>query len=299
MKKNSMKGFLALFASMLLYAFSGVVVVGLSVAFGSVGQVTFRALAALVLTIIWLLVSGFRYKLKYAKEYEKKWLVVDILCRPIYNICFVYAVLAIGATAALFYLFASKVIVGGLIKVISGDKSKLEWFDYLSYALVLIGLYFFSYPIGSVLSIGVAIAMTSGLFEAIKSFAMSKLSVKKEDRSVVALYEFASLMIITATVVLVVGQSFVVAPITTMVWLVLGASAIIAVGTLFLELTGFASFDPDLGNAVLASEMGFAGVINYFVLGENLITTQVVGAALLIFSLGLVGVASYMRNKKL
>lgn len=299
MKKNSMKGFLALFASMLLYAFSGVVVVGLSAAFGSVGQVTFRALAALVLTIIWLLVSGFRYKLKYSKEYDKKWLVVDILCRPIYNICFVYAVLAIGATAALFYLFASKVIVGGLIKVISGDKSKLEWSDYLSYALVLIGLYFFSYPIGGVLSIGVAIAMTSGLFEAIKSFAMSKLSVKQEDKSVVALYEFASLMIITAVVVLVVGQSFVVAPITTMVWLVLGASAIIAVGTLFLELTGFASFDPDLGNAVLASEMGFAGVINYFVLGENMNTTQIAGAALLIISLGLVGVASYMRNKKL
>lgn len=296
-KKNSWKGFFSLFGSMLLYAFSGVVVVGLALAFGNVGQVTFRALAALVLVLVWLVISGFRYKLSKKKNYSKKWLAIDIICRPIYNICFVYAALAIGPTAALFYLFASKVITGGLIKVIFGSRKKLFWPDYLSYAIVLIGLFIFSYPV-SLLGVGVLIAMTSGFFEAVKSEAMSRLSVDSDDKPVVALYEFGSLAIITAVVVLVIGQSFVIAPITATVWFVLGASAFVAVGSLYLELTGFSQFDSDLGNAVLASEMGFAGVINYLILGTKMSGLQIVGAALLIFSLAFVGIASYSRNKR-
>lgn len=298
MKRNSWKGFLSLFGSMLLYAFSGVVVVGLALAFGNIGQVTLRAIAALALTFVWLLAGGLRFKLKYNDLYDKKWLVVDIICRPIYNICFVYAALAIGPTAALFYLFASKVITGGLIKVIFGDRKKLSWPDYLSYMVVLVGLFVFTYPIGAALSVGVGIAMISGFFEAIKSEAMTTLDVKGPDKPVVALYEFASLGIITAILVLITGQSFVVAPITVAVWLVLGASAVVAVGALYLELTGFAEFDSDLGNAVLASEMGFAGVINYLILGTMMSVTQIVGAALLIASLVFVAIASYLRNKR-
>lgn len=297
-KKNSFKGFMSLFGSMLLYAFSGVVVVGLASAFGNIGQVTFRAIAALVLTFIWLLIGGFRYRLKYNDTYDKKWLIVDIVCRPIFNVCFVYAALTIGPTAALFYLFASKVIAGGLIKIIFGSKKKMSWPDYLSYVVVLAGLFVFSYPIGAALSIGVGIAMISGLFEAIKSEAMERLDVKREDKPVVALYEFASLGLITAIMVLILGQSFIVAPITISVWLVLGASAVVAVGSLYLELTGFAEFDSDLGNAVLASEMGFAGVINYLILGTNMTKLQIAGAALLVASLAFVGVASYFRNKR-
>jgi len=297
-KKNTMKGFWSLMGSMLLYAFSGVVVVGLSAAFGNVGQVTFRALAALVLTIFWLVISGFRYKLRYSDSYDKKWLVVDIICRPIYNICFVYAALSIGPTAALFYLFASKVIFGGLIKMIFGSKKKLFWADYLSYVVVLVGLFVFTYPINAFMSFGVIVGLISGLFEAIKSRAMNELNVKSEDRPVVALYEFLSLAVVTAIVVLLVGQSFVIAPMTVTIWMVLGASVIVAVGSLFFELMGFAEFDDDLGNAVLASEMGFAGVINYYKLGTNMSPTQIVGAVLLIVSLAFVAVAAYKRKKR-
>lgn len=297
-KKNTMKGFWSLMGSMLLYAFSGVVVVGLSAAFGNVGQVTFRALAALVLTIFWLVISGFRYKLRYSDSYDKKWLVVDIICRPIYNICFVYAALSIGPTAALFYLFASKVIFGGLIKMIFGSKKKLFWADYLSYVVVLVGLFVFTYPINAFMSFGVIVGLISGLFEAIKSRAMNELNVKSEDRPVVALYEFLSLAVVTAIVVLLVGQSFVIAPMTVTIWMVLGASGIVAVGSLFFELMGFAEFDDDLGNAVLASEMGFAGVINYLILGTNMSPTQIVGAVLLIVSLAFVAVAAYKRKKR-
>ena len=204
----------------------------------------------------------------------------------------------IGPTAALFYLFASKVISGGLIRLFTKRKNKLLWSDYLSYALVLTGLFIFTYPIGSVLGVGILIASTSGLFEAIKSEAMNRLSVKNEDKPIIALYEFISLAIITAVIVLIVGQSFVIAPITATVWLVLGASAVIAVGSLFLELTGFAQFDSDLGNAVLASEMGFAGVINFLILGTSMSVFQIIGAALLVFSLVFVAIASYRRNKR-
>ena len=149
------------------------------------------------------------------------------------------------------------------------------------------------------MSLGILFALTSGTFEAIKSRAMEKMSVNSLDKPVVSLYEFLSLGLITAAIVLVVGQSFVVAPITLVVWLVLGASAIIAVGSLALELTGFAKFDSDLGNAVLASEMGFAGLINFLILGTLMSITQIVGALLLVFSLAIVGMASHSRNLRI
>lgn len=296
-KKNTWQGFLALFGSMLLYAFSGVVVVGLSVAFGNVGQVTFRALAALVLVLFWLVVTGFRYKLNHKNHYDLKWLIVDVVCRPIFNICFVYAALSIGPTAALFYLFASKVIFGGVIKLLIGNKKKLLWYDYLSYTVVIVGLFVFSYPV-SFVNTAIYIAMTSGFFEAVKSEAMGKLSVKNEDKPVVALYEFFSLAVITALIVMFVGQSFVVADMTLNIWFVLALSAVTAVGSLFLELTGFAKFDADLGNAILASEMGFAGWINYLVLGTEMTGLQMLGAGMLVVSLVFVAIASYLRSKK-
>lgn len=296
-KKNAWLGFFALFASMLLYAFSGVVVVGLAAAFGVFGQVTFRALAALILTIVWLVVTGARYKL--SKKYETKWLWVDLLCRPIFNICFVYAVLAIGPTSALFYLFSSKVIVGGVIRALFGSNKPLTWTDYLSYALVIIGLIVYTFPITSTLSLGIAFALTSGTFEAIKSRAMEKLAVKDaKDKAVVSLYEFTSLALITGAIVILTGQAFVIAPITIAVWKVLAFSAVIAVGTLGLELTGFSNFDSDLGNAVLASEMGFAGLLNFLILGTLMTGFQIIGSALLVLSLATVALASYMRNKQ-
>lgn len=294
--KNTWQGFLALFGSMLLYAFSGVVVVGLAAAFGNVGQVTFRALAALSLTIIWLLVSGFRYRLSH-HSYDLKWLLVDISCRPIFNICFVYAALAIGPTAALFYLFASKVVFGAVIKLLVGENKKLFWYDYFSYAVVVIGLFVFTYPVSS-LGVGVLVAMVSGLFEAVKSEAMAKLSVENIDKPVVALYEFVSLAILTVLTVLLVGQKFVVAPVTINIWFVLALSAVTSVGSLFLELTGFSSFDSDLGNAILASEMGFAGLINYVVLGTKMTNLEMIGAGMLVVSLVFVAVASYLRKKQ-
>lgn len=294
--KNTWQGFLALFGSMLLYAFSGVVVVGLAAAFGNVGQVTFRALAALSLTIAWLFISGFKYRLARQNKYDLKWLFVDVVCRPIFNICFVYAALSIGPTAALFYLFASKVIFGGVIKLLVGKNKNLYWFDYLSYVAVIVGLFVFTYPVNLV-SVGVLIAMTSGLFEAVKSEAMSRLSIENADKPVVALYEFASLAVLTAIIVVLAGQSFVIAPVTLSVWLVLLLSAITAVGSLFLELTGFSSFDPDLGNAILASEMGFAGWINYVILGTEMTRLQMIGASMLVVSLVFVAIASYLRRK--
>lgn len=295
-KRNTWKGFLALLGSMLLHAFSGVVVVGLAAAFGNVAQVSFRAFAAFILTLIWLLITGFRYKT--ANHYDTKWLLVDIVCRPIFNICFVYAVLDIGPTAALFYLFASKLISGAMIKVLFGNKGeKPVWpVDYLCYLVVLSGLFVFTFPINHALELGVLFAMTSGFFEAVKSEAMGKIKVKPVDKPVVALYEFVSMAIITTSVVLISGQHFVVAAVTPYVWLVLGMSAMIAVGGLTLELTGFAEFDQDLGNAVLASEMGVASILNYFVLGTGMSLTQIIGSMMLVASLAMIAVAAYRRK---
>lgn len=302
-KSNTWQGFVSLFGSMILYAFSGIVVVGLSSSFGNIGQVTFRALMALVLIVMWITITGLSFekgpRLRLSKKYDKKWLTVDIVSRSIFNVSFVYSVLAIGPTSALFYLFAAKVIVGGLIKYFSrkpGDK--FFWSDYLTYGVVITGLVIYSFPLATHMSFGILFALISGGFEALKSKAMNELSVTGIDRPVVALYEFSALAIITSVAVIISGQTFVVSAITSGVWLVLGGSALVAVGGLYLELVGFSKYDSDLGNSILASEMGFAGMLNYMFLGTMMSMTQIIGSSLLVFSLFFVAFASYLRNMR-
>jgi ABC-type antimicrobial peptide transport system permease subunit len=74
-------------------------------------------------------------------------------------------------------------------------------------------------------------------------------------------------------------------------------SGLVAIGTLALDLYGFSKFDDDLGNVVQSSEMGFAGLLNYLILGTIMLSNQIWGAALLVISMAMAGYADYLRKK--
>jgi len=116
-KKSAFFGFAALVTSMLLYSISGVMVTWLGITFTTGGQLLVRAVVALLVTLIWIVVSKSGFTLE-KKKYNTKVLLVDIVTRPMFNFCFIMAVFGFEeATFALLLLFTAKVLTGGLISI--------------------------------------------------------------------------------------------------------------------------------------------------------------------------------------
>lgn len=332
-KTNSFLGFSALSGSLMLYALSGVLVVGLNDYFTKVGQVSIRAFSSFVLMLlVYVSFNLFKYfkkkksfDLKLVGEYDKKWLFLEFMLRPFGQIAFAYATLSpvvvdgntqyFGPTSAIFYLFSSKVIFGALIKLALGDKNgsrKFQWNDILSYIMVLFGMYLYQTNMQgfvSGVSLGVILSVVTGFIEAVKTKTMNALSVDHKDTILVSLYEFFAGGAIAMVIVFAFGLDFVQTTFTYNGLLVamLGAS-LIGAGTLLLELVGFANFDADLGNIVLAAELAIAPLLNIQVkkmfpeffgdVSVELVPAQWWGVFLLVGSLVLVGCFSYFSRKR-
>lgn len=325
-------GFSALSGSLLLYALSGVLVIGLNDYFGEVAQVSVRAFSSFVFLVLiftaYILFKYFKEKkktdLKLVGKYDKKWLTLELVLRPLGQIAFAYATLSpihegssvlFGPTSAIFYLFSSKVIFGGLIRLFLGDKDgnkKFHWHDYLTYTMVLYGMYLYqtnAKGFVSGISAGVFLSIITGLIEAVKTKTMSVLSVDPKDRALVSLYEFSAGGIIAALIVFGFGLDFIQTTFSyNGLFYALLFAAIIGVGTLLFELVGFANFDADLGNIVLAAELAIAPLLNIQVkkifpdffgdVSVELVTKQWVGIFLLVGSLVLVAIVSFLKNRQ-
>lgn len=274
-KKNGFLGFSSLISAMLLYSISGVMVTWLGIVFSTGGQLVVRALVAILISLVWIYLSKSGLRLPKGK-YNFWVLCVDIVTRPVFNFCFIMAVFGFKeATFALLLLFSAKVLMGGFITRYY-QKVKLGAFDFFSYALVLVGLVVYNW--GGGFHATFLWAMGSGVLEAIKSEAMSLLNVDKKHRPVVSLYEFLGVAVAGVLVVLVFDKGLFVyennltAGFVTDTFLGIGKTywgillATTAVLALAFELYGFSNFSPDLGNIILATELGVAGWINYLLL---------------------------------
>ncbi len=331
-KNNNILGFSALSGSLMLYALSGVLVVGLNDYFTKVGQVSIRAASSFVLMLLVFVSIGlynyFRKKksleLKLIGKYNKVWLFLEFVLRPFGQIAFAYATLSLihegssvlfGPTSAIFYLFSSKVIFGALIKLVLGDKKgerKFEWYDIVSYVMVLFGMYLYQtnkVDFVSGISLGVILSLLAGFIEAVKTKTMNMLSVEKEDRILISLYEFSAGAIIAMVIVFAFGLDFVQATFSySGLFIALLFAAIVGVGTLLLELVGFANFDADLGNIVLAAELAIAPLLNIQVkkmfpgffgdISVDLVRDQWIGIFLLAGSLVLVALIPFFKKLK-
>lgn len=309
-EKSNLKGYLSYFLSMLLYAFSGLIVVGLGKVFGNIAQVSLRALVSTLFAvlIVWLVIksqtlrkwlnisnkAGFKFtkalvdgkKQGVFGGYNTKWFWVVLTSRTLSNICFVYAALTINPTAALFYLFASRVLMGAVIKYLADKKMNIYYV--LSFITVIVGMLVFSNPASFVLGLGIIFAVAAGALEALKQQGYRELNPPDEDIPVVTLYEFFGTLILALLLMVVIpGNSF---PVLTAIglnyWLLLLFAGLVAALTVILDITGATNMkDPSLGNVIGATEMGFAALLNYIFLGTTMETFQIIGSAVIMLAL--------------
>lgn len=297
-KPNStLGGLAALIGSTLIYAMSGVVVVGLLDTFGQIGQLVPRALIAGLFSFFWLILFSKGFKL--SKTYHRGWLSVYMFFRPITNFLFILAVVAIGPTSAIFYLFAGRVLTGALIKAVTRYwGSSGRYWAFLSYSMVMVGLFVYTGQI--TFGVGMIWGLLTGAFEAVKMRAINQLELTDEDKPKLAIYDFGILATVAFIGVLIFQNGvFVLHPISPYVYFVLFLSGLVAIGTTILDMYGFVNFDDDLGNVVQSSELGFAGLLNYWILGTLMTTNQVVGMFVLMLSLVIAVIAESKRTKSM
>lgn len=300
--ESKWKGYIQFFASMIMYAFSGVVVVGLGTVFGDVGQLIVRGLcAALVVLLIMLFMNK---PLKFHKTDYNWWLyLLDLLCRPLSTLFFVYAVFRFinansqfDANQALFYLFSFRVIASLVIDVVLGEK--LTKWNWVGFGLVLVGLVVFSFP-WNVVMMGIVFAAGSGIVEAIQRKVWHKLSVDDEDKWLIGLTEFLSWFVIAALIFVVTHSTMNLAEFDLKTLGVLILGTLTAVGCMWLDITAFSQEDTVAGNVIQSSEMGFAGFINYvYSAGKVAMSNfQIGGALVMILALVAIGMNKISKKK--
>jgi drug/metabolite transporter (DMT)-like permease len=295
------KGYIEFFVSMLLYAFSGVVVIGLKPVFGGVGQLIFRGLFAFLVVLVIVLLT--RQPIKFHKKYNWRLFVVDLLCRPISTLCFVYAVLffaAVGgkdfdANKALFYLFSFRVIASLIIDLILGEETT-KW-NWIGFGLVLVGIIVFSFP-WQIVVFGVFFAALSGIVEAIQRKAWNKLGLLQSDKMLVGMSEFLSWFVVAGIIFLFTNSSMNLGQFTWVTFGYLALATVVAVGTMWLDISAFSEEDTLAGNVIQSSEMGFAGVINYLWNGTRMTGNMKLGAITMILALVAIGMNKLPKKKK-
>lgn len=300
------KGYTYFFLSMLLYAFSGVVVVGLKSVLGATGQLIFRGLYAFVIVLIVVLIRNIVLKkpIKFSKKYGWGYIALDLICRPISTLLFVFSVILFldDANKALFYLFSFRVIASFVIDTIMKQK-QTQW-NWFGMGLVLLGLAVFSFP-WDIVIFGILSAAGCGVVEACQRKVWQKLEIQPTDRFQIGMLEFLSWFIIAGSVYLITINSTNVLiskypmnldmfSMVTFGYLTL--ATIIAVGTMWLDIAAFSEEDTLAGNVIQSSEMGFAGFINFMWNGTKMIGSQVIGAIIMILALVVIGMNKI--NKK-
>lgn len=298
--KNSWKGYMQFFASMMMYAFSGVIVVGLGDVFGSVGQLVVRGVCAFFVVLAIMLV--FHLPIRFHKTNYNWWLYfLDLLCRPFSTLFFVLAVFsfknvnsAFDANQALFYLFSFRVIASLVIDLFLGIKTT-KW-NWVGLGLVLLGLVIFSFPWNIVL-MGVLFAALSGIVEAIQRKIWNKLKIDDNDRWMVGLTEHIAWFSVSLFIFVITGSSVNLQLFDMATFGVLVLGTVTTVGCMWLDITAFGQEDTLAGNVIQSSEMGFAGFINFvYSQGKILMNSyQITGAFVMILALVAIGM-NKLRN---
>ena len=320
--KSAVKGYLSYFLSMLFYAFSGLIVVSLGQVIGNITQVFLRAVVSVLFALIvlflvsqskkirrWLKIgdkAGFVFT-KEAKDntnrkglfgyYDAKWFWVLLSSRALSNVCFVYAALAINPTAALFYLFASRVLTGAVIKLIKDRK--MNRFYFLSFLTVIVGMYLFSNPETLILSWGLFFAFAAGMLEALKQQGYRELDPPDEDTVLITLYEFCGTAVLALIMLPLFKNSLVAVTLMNInYWWILVFAGVTAAMTVLLDITGATNLkDPSLGNVIGATEMGFAALLNYLFIGTVMKQYEIVGSVVIVVALVFVALAKRKDNK--
>ena len=76
------------------------------------------------------------------------------------------------------------------------------------------------------------------------------------------------------------------------------AALAVAINAIDYQLSNSTELSKGTYSAILATEVGFAGVLNYFLLGSAFGPQQIVGLIVSVVAIAVIGVSAAIRDKK-
>jgi drug/metabolite transporter (DMT)-like permease len=150
----------------------------------------------------------------------------------------------------------------------------------VSLGLLFIGLVVFVHPFtASTLSVGVLLGIASGILEG-SAHAFRKY-LKNVQREVIVFFQSISGVVVGAIMFFLVSDSVFMKEFSwrgIAVALLFGG-LLVAIG--YLLAYGFGHYDVNIGTVILATELFFALIINYFVLRESPTVSELVGGTII------------------
>ncbi|HSX18569.1 MAG TPA: DMT family transporter [Candidatus Saccharimonadales bacterium] len=278
---RNLKGFLALFATGIIFGSFSIYIRLLSSHVTAYQQIFLRNLVALVLilAIIFVLKKQFSFR-----GHSKLILLGFTFLFPIGVILFVLSVLQTQIITAVFGVYLGSVI-SSLIVGIVFFKEKLTALKLLVLTLVLTGLVIYVWPISvnSLLSKGLLLAVGTGLADT-GSNSLRKYLGEKIDKFVLVSLHAMGGMILSLVLIVASGQFGVVnMPIES--WLVVLIFGLSLIAVYYFTLVGFSNFDLHLGTVVLSSELFFGPLFAVIFFREYPTTFQIIGASLIMLAI--------------
>ncbi|OGM78754.1 hypothetical protein A2382_03700 [Candidatus Woesebacteria bacterium RIFOXYB1_FULL_38_16] len=292
-EQNYMRGFWALLICAVLYSISGVAVKVLNETFGSYGQVVVRSALILLVAGVYLAYSKNGFAMPGLNRILLLFLGVIIVTQFLGNLFFAESMMRIKATNGIFYLYAAQLLAGIFLgPTINHEKATSTHF--IAWGLTLVGIMVFSYPFKDfqdpLMKTGILLAMGTGAIEAVKYAAMKKFN--GFDRFKIIFYTYLGATIIMTSVLIFAGQPFSTGEFQAITLLALVVMVVIGTVLHWLLLYGNQNFEVNLASIVIASEIMFAAVVNFILLGEIPSLKEVIGMVILFSSLVLVKLAN-------
>ncbi len=299
----------------LLFSTSGWFVEWLKESFTSNGQLTYRAAAGVVVTALWFLVTNLIDRMSFNKkvdeeekrgikevlELSKFWFIVFLFLRPTFNLFFINAISDETWTIALMVLLLVKMLTNVFIDSLRSKSfpSKEEFFGYL---VVLAGIVVFSFGKKDIVLKPILwFAFGSGFLEGVRLELIGWFNIKDSQKPKFAVIEFFGMLGVAVFFFVGAGGVFLNAGVATLTPNSITAMIIfpiISVGIMALDYYLSSVMDKGQYSAILATEIGFAGVLNAIFLHEQFGVWQFVGVILSVSAIVAIKIAKDKKEKE-
>lgn len=258
-----MNGVISLLGAALFYSVVGVLIRSLDSAFGVYTQVGVRALALVLMVLVWLVLTA--RKVKLSRE-TLPLLIGMTLCAYVSTVLFTRSVVMIQASNALFFLYGSGYITALILGVyvfgerFGGLKLTGTIFALMGLSMVA-GL---SLPVN--VSAGMLAALGGGVFFGLTNMFRKRLG--NYDRISVLLFDgvLGSMLMFGAAIF---TQEVMFKQVTILVMLLVGVFALGNLLSGWATLYGFTQVNLQLGTVILTTDVLFAMGMNALFLGER------------------------------
>lgn len=286
----------------ILFSTSGVMVTWLKVSFTPGSQLIVRATIALIVSIAVMLLlgkSGIKADFGSLKKYDSRLAIPVFFLRPAFNFCFIMAITSENATLAVMILLFVKMLTNVVFESIK-ERKWPTWTEVLGYLIVTIAILIYGWGDVGILNAILLWAVLSGFLEAIRLEFIGLLKIEPDDRPKFAVVEFAGMLILVTLLFVFSGNGFLNPGLKTIapVSIIAMGLAVIAVAINALDYYLSNNLPKSTYSAILATEVGFAGVLNFVFLGSAFGLQQQLSLLVSIVAIAVIGIAAAKRKSE-